>query len=55
MQEGFQNIREEDVVKELEKSEESRRWIPCITKFCRARKFKLEYDRKIRRSRKTNL
>lgn len=26
---GFQNVREEDVLKQLEKSEEGRKWIPC--------------------------
>jgi len=25
---GFQNVREEDVIRELEKSEEGRKWIP---------------------------
>jgi len=27
VKEGFQNVREEDVIKELEKSEKGRRWI----------------------------
>lgn len=39
---GFQNVREADVVRELEKSEEGRRWIPWIKGFFRERTFEVE-------------
>ena len=55
MKGGFQNVREEDVLKELEKSEEGKKWIPWVRGFFRARSFELEWDGKTRGSRKTNL
>jgi len=33
---GFQNVREEDVIRELEKSEEGKKWIPWVKEFFRA-------------------
>jgi len=27
---GFQNVREEDVIRELEKSKEGKKWIPWV-------------------------
>ena len=51
---GFQNVREQDVVKELEKSEEGKKWIPCIKEFFREREFELEWDGKVRGKGKTN-
>jgi len=30
---GFQNVREENVIRELEKSEEGKKWIPCVKEF----------------------
>ena len=39
---GFQNVREEDVKRELEKLEEGKKWIPWIEKFVRVRSFELE-------------
>ena len=52
---GFQNVKEQDVLKEIEKSEEGKRWIPWIGGFFRDRRFKLEWDRKMRGRGKTNL
>jgi len=52
---GFQNVREEDVIRELEKSEEGKKWIPWIKEFFRAREFDLEWDGKIRGKGKTNI
>jgi len=39
---GFQNVREEDVIRELEKSKEGKRWIPWVKEFFRVREFELE-------------
>jgi len=36
---GFQNVREEDVIRELEKLEEGKKWIPWVKEFFRAREF----------------
>lgn len=52
---GFQNVREEEVIRELLKSEEGRRWIPWVKKFFRMRKFEVEWDGKVRGTGKTNL
>jgi len=52
---GFQNIREEDVIRELEKSEEGKKWIPWVKDFFRTREFDLEWDRKVRGKGKTNI
>jgi len=52
---GFQNTREEDVVKLLEKSEEGRRWIPYVKNFFRTREFDLEWDCKKRGEGRTNI
>ena len=43
------------MIKELQKSEEGRTYIPLVKGFFRARKFKLEWDRKTRGRGKTNL
>jgi len=51
----FQNVREEDVVRELEKSEEGRKWIPWVKEFFRAREFELEWDGKVRGKGKANI
>ena len=55
MKGGFQNIREEDVIRELEKSEEGKKWIPWIKDFFQAREFELEWDKKVRGKGKTNI
>jgi len=52
---GFQNVREEDVIRELEKSEEGKKWIPWVKEFFQAREFDLEWDGKIRGKGKTNI
>jgi len=52
---GFQNVREEDVIRELEKSEEGKKWIPWVEEFFRARAFELEWDGKVRGKRKMNI
>jgi len=52
---GFQNVREEDVIRELEKSEEGKKWIPWVKEFFRAREFELEWDGKVRGKGKTNI
>jgi len=52
---GFQNVREEDVIRELEKSEEGKQWIPWVKEFFRAREFELEWDGKVRGKGKTNI
>jgi len=52
---GFQNVREEDVIRELEKSEEGKKWIPWVKEFFRAREFDLEWDGKIQGKGKTNI
>jgi len=44
---GFQNIMEEDVIRELKKSEEGKKWIPWVKDFFRAREFELECDGKV--------
>ena len=51
----FQNMREEEVVKELAKSEEEKRWILCVRGFFKARRFELEWDRRKRWEGETNL
>jgi len=43
------------VIRELEKSEEGRKWIPWVIEFFRAREFELEWDRKVRGKGKTNI
>ena len=48
-------MREEDVIKELEKSEEGRKWIPWVRRFFRARKLVMECDGKKRGRGKTNI
>ena len=52
---GFQNVKEEDVIRELEKLEEGKNWIPWIRGFFRARRFELEWEGKTRGKGKTNL
>jgi len=52
---GFQNVREEEVIRELEKSEEGKKWIPWVKEFLRAREFDLEWDGKTRGKGKTNI
>jgi len=52
---GFQNVREEDVIRELEKSEEGRKWIPWCKEFFRAREFEIEWDRRVRGRGRTNI
>ena len=52
---GFQNAREEDMVKQLEKSEEGRKWIPYVRNFFRAREFDIEWDGKTRGRGKKNI
>jgi len=52
---GFQNVREEDVIRELEKSEEGKKCIPCVKQFFQAREFELKWDGKVRRKGKTNI
>jgi len=42
MKGGFHNVREEHVIRELEKSEEGRKWIPWVKEFFRAGEFELE-------------
>ena len=42
VKEGFQNVQEEDIIRELEKSEKGRKWIPWCTEFFRAREFEME-------------
>jgi len=39
---GFQNVWEEDVIRELEKSEEGRKWIPWCKEFFKAREFEMK-------------
>ena len=55
MKRGFQNVRDKDVQRELEKSEEGRKWILWIGGFFKARNFDLEWDSKMRERGKTNL
>jgi len=52
---GFQNVREEDVIRELEKSEEGKKWIPWVKEFFQAREFELEWDRKVGGKGKMNI
>jgi len=52
---GFQNVREEDVIKQVEKSEEGRKWIPYIPDFFRARQFEVEWDGIVRGRGRTNV
>jgi len=52
---GFHNVREEDVIKELEKSEEGRKWIPWYREFFRAREFEMEWDRRVRERGRMNV
>ena len=55
MKTRFQNVIEEDIIRELEKSKEGRKWILWVRGFFRARKLELEWDGKTRRRGKTNL
>jgi len=55
MKGGFQNVRQEDVVRELEKSEEGKKWITWIKEFFWAREFELDWDGKVRGKGKTNI
>ena len=48
-------MREEDVIRELEKSKERRKWIPWCRKFFRAREFEIEWDRRVWGREKTNI
>ena len=41
VKEGFQNIREEDFMRELEKLDEGKNWTAWVKRFFRARMFKL--------------
>jgi len=52
---GFQNVREEDMIRELEKSQEGKKWIPWVKEFFRVRKFELEWDGKVQGKGKTNI
>jgi len=52
---GFQNVREKDVIKELEQLEEGRKWILWVKEFFRAREFELEWDGKSRGIEKMNI
>jgi len=52
---AFQNVREEDVIREFEKSEEGKKWILWVKEFFRTREFDLEWDGKIRGKGKTNI
>jgi len=52
---GFQNVREEDVITELKKSEEGRKWIPWYREFFRAREFEMEWDGRVQGRRRTNI
>ena len=52
---GFQNVREEDVLRELEKLEKGRKWILWLRWFFKARKLDSEWDGKMRGKEKTNL
>jgi len=37
-------VREKDVVRQLRRSEEGRRWIPWVRQFFRAREFEMKWD-----------
>jgi len=52
---AFQNVREEDVLRELEQSEEGKKWILWVKEFFRAREFELEWDGKVQGKGKTNI
>jgi len=52
---GFQNVREEDVIRELEMSDEGKKWIPWVKEFFRPREFELEWDGKVQGKGKTNI
>jgi len=52
---GSYNVREEDVIRELVKSEGGRGWIPWVKEFFWAREFKLEWDGNVRGNGKTNI
>jgi len=43
------------VIRELEKSEEGKKWTPWVKEFFRAREFELEWDGKVRGKGKTNI
>jgi len=43
------------MIRELEKSEEGKKWIPWVKEFFRAREFDLECDGKMRGKGKTNI
>lgn len=51
----FRNVREEDIIRELEKSEEGKKQISCVKEFFRVREFELEWDRKVQRKGKMNI
>jgi len=55
VKERFQNVREEDVIRELKKSEEGRKWIPWCRKFFRAREVEMEWNRRVRGRGRTNV
>jgi len=52
---GFQNVREEYVIREQEKSEEGKKWIPWVKKFFRVKELELEWDSKVQGKGKTNI
>jgi len=52
---GFQNVREEYVIRELEKSEKGRKWIPWCWEFFRAREFEMEWNGRVRGRGRTNV
>jgi len=55
MKGGFQNVREEDVIRELKKREEGKRWIPWCREFFRARELEMEWDGRVRGRGRTNV
>ena len=55
MKGGFYNVKEEDVIRELEKSEKGRKKITWVRGFFRARRFKLKWDEKTKGRGKTKL
>ena len=52
---GFQNVREEDVIRQLRKSEEGRKWISYIQDFFRSKQFEVEWDKIVRGKGRTNV
>jgi len=52
---GFQNVRKVDVIRQLRKSEEGRKWIPYIQDFLRSRQFEVEWDGIVRGKGRTNV